>query len=226
VPDLYTYELVEAMSRPGSPICRVIADTEQADILSIFREGRLDPDFRRRFFATGGFCRLHAWMLEGVARSEATGAPVADLYGALVVQDLETATDATAKDDRRFARRRAGLRPVGPCIACERVEDSLVRKADFLAAALEDETIRELYRRSDGLCYLHLLPTLEAADPGSGRFLLEDWRSRLERVDGLLREYQRKRDYRYADEPRGEEQRSWTEAVARYVGRRVSLDSH
>jgi hypothetical protein len=30
------------------------------------------------------------------------------------------------------------------------------------------------------------------------------------------------RDYRYAAEPRGDEQRSWTEVIRRYVGERFT----
>jgi hypothetical protein len=45
----------------------------------------------------------------------------------------------------------------------------------------------------------------------------------LERLAALrdgLAEYHRKRDYRYADEPKGAEQSSWTDVIRRYVGDR------
>jgi hypothetical protein len=54
--------------------------------------------------------------------------------------------------------------------------------------------------------------------PDTVRFLLGDWRGRLAEVREQLTEYDRKRDYRYSDEPKGVEQRARTEVIRRYVG--------
>ena len=56
------------------------------------------------------------------------------------------------------------------------------------------------------------------AVPGAARFLLSDRRRRLERLALGLAEYDRKRDHRYAREPKGDEQRSITDVVRLYAG--------
>jgi len=55
-------------------------------------------------------------------------------------------------------------------------------------------------------------------DEEIARLLLDDWRERLAHVREQLAEFDRKRDYRYAAEPKGEEQGSWTEVIRRYLG--------
>jgi hypothetical protein len=49
-------------------------------------------------------------------------------------------------------------------------------------------------------------------------FLLTDGRRRLEALRAELAEFDRKRDHRHRDEPRGHEQLAPTEAIRRYVG--------
>ena len=81
--------------------------------------------------------------------------------------------------------------------------------------------MRPHYQSSDGLCFGHFLRALEHAlgtDEEIARLLLDDWRERLAHVREQLAEFDRKRDYRYAAEPKGEEQGSWTEVIRRYVG--------
>jgi hypothetical protein len=82
--------------------------------------------------------------------------------------------------------------------------------------------VRPLYESSEGLCFGHLARAVEHAldsdEEDIARLLLDDCRERLVRVRDQLAEFDRKRDHRYAAEPKGEEQRSWTEVIRRYVG--------
>jgi hypothetical protein len=144
---------------------------------------------------------------------------------------ISTATSAThdlrwlATIRRGLERRRsrtASLRRRARCPACVFRAEALERKAHFLVEALSEEQIRETYRRSDGLCFPHFACTLEEASAAgstqTARLLLDDWRARLEGLRAGLAEFDRKRDYSHAAEPKGAEQRSWTEVVRRYVG--------
>lgn len=205
------------MRRPGCPLCRALADAERAWIASFVREGRFAPRARARFFEAGGFCRRHAWMVHRRAAELGTGAAVADLYGNVARRDLAILGDLL-RDGRRGRGRRWSLARGDTCLACEHAEQSLERKAAFLAESLREGPVRELYAASDGLCFAHLQAAVEAADDEAARLLLEDWRGRLTKLERLLDEYDRRRDHRYANEPKGDEQGSWTDVIDRYVG--------
>jgi hypothetical protein len=225
VTDIFGYDLVRALGRRGCALCLAVDADDERWMVSFWREGRRDANARRRFFEAGGFCRRHAWNLHRVAAAAGSGAAIADLYGRLLSDDLNRLASLHGSLDRRrpktldLGRRRR-------CPACSFREEALERKAHFLVEALDDEEIRRALRSSDGLCFPHFARALEAALAAgrreTGAFLLDDWRERLARLRSELAEYDRKRDHRYASEPKGLEQRSWTEVVRRYVGDEVT----
>lgn len=214
--DFLAYDLVEAFALRGCPICRTVADDEDRWLASFWREGRSGRDARLAFYAGAGFCRRHAWLLHrSVGKA---GAPIADLYGALAERDLDRLGRTT--DSRRKGR--LGIGPAAACSACTAAADTLSRKTYFLLELLRTDAGREAYRASDGLCRPHLAGAVDQArdEPGLVPFLLDDWRRRLARVRALLADYDRKRDVRHADEPKGDEQDSWTEIIRMYAGER------
>ena len=214
MPDFLAYDLAEAFRLTGCALCRTVAADEQRWMESFWREGRSGRDARLAFYEAGGFCRRHAWLLQ---RSVAgAGAAIADVYGALANRDLQWLERIVSRQ-----RRNVQLERRARCPACIAADDALARKAYFLIELLRNGTARDLYRASDGLCFVHLARTLEEAPTEDGdvvSFLLRDWRERLADVRGLLEDFDRKRDVRYADEPKGTEQDSWTEIIRRYVG--------
>ncbi|MBI3978886.1 MAG: hypothetical protein HY331_11935 [Chloroflexi bacterium] len=69
------------------------------------------------------------------------------------------------------------------------------------------------------ICLPHLLRVLAALPQGRVPDRpMAAWRTQLEQLAWGLREYIRKHDYRYRDEPRGDEQTSWLRAVALVAG--------
>ena len=140
--------------------------------------------------------------------------PIADIYGQLVEQDLERLRHARTAGPEALAR-------TGVCPACTAADAALDRKADFFVDALKDAGVRSSYTDSDGFCGAHLTAALAAAreaEPRVGSFLLADRRRRLEQLAHELAEYDRKRDHRYAHEPKGAEQRSITDVIRLYGG--------
>jgi hypothetical protein len=212
--DFFAFDIVEALAQPGCALCRVLAEFEEREMATFAREGRRVPEARSRFHRSGGFCRHHAWLLHRIAVASGKGMPIADIYGQLVEQDLERLRHVRKAGPEALAR-------TGACPACAAADAALDRKADFFVDALKDAGVRSSYAESDGLCGAHLSAVLAAAheaDPGVGGFLLADRRSRLERLAHDLSEYDRKRDHRYAHEPKGAEQRSITDVVRLYAG--------
>lgn len=221
MPDIFGYDIVEALRRSGCPLCRVDAIDDRRWMSSFWREGKQDPGTRRRFYAAGGFCREHGWLLHRLVAAEAAGAAIADVYGSLAERDIVWLDQLRANLDRGKRRRQVPLGRSGRCPACVAHEAGGERKVHFFVELLAEPEVRPHYQSSDGLCFGHFLRALEHAletDEEIARLLLDDWRERLAHVREQLAEFDRKRDYRYAAEPKGEEQGSWTEVIRRYVG--------
>jgi hypothetical protein len=221
LPDIFSYDLVRALGLDGCALCRALDADDNRWMGSFWREGKQDRQARRRFFEAGGFCREHAWLLHRLVAKEGSGAAIADLYGQLAVYDLRLLENIRASLERRRQRTPA-LRRRRRCPACAYRVEALERKAHFLVEALSEEQVREASLRSEGLCFPHFVRTVEDALATGERltacFLLDEWRERLAELHSELSEFDRKRDYRYASEPKGAEQRSWTEVIRRYVG--------
>jgi len=217
-----------AMSQRGCPLCRTVAIDNRRLVDSFWREGRLDAAARRRFLAAGGFCREHAWLLHRLVAAQGAGAAIADLYGGLADRDLAWLEETKALLRTRRGRKGVRLRRRGRCPACRARDEASERKLIFFADALDEEEARDRYRGSDGVCFTHLSGAVSAALERGRRataaFLIADWSARLAALRTDLAEFDRKRDYRYADEPKGDEQRSWTEVIRRYVGEDFAPD--
>jgi hypothetical protein len=226
--DFFASDIVDAFARDGCPLCRSLEQAEVTLMESFVREGRKAREARSSFFDAGGFCRRHAWLFHRLAESKGSGVPIADVYSRLLQHDLELIRELEAdiSTGARGRRRRARLRRHASCPACEWRKASIDRKVAFMVDALRSRDARARYRASEGPCYPHLVAAVEQAletDQEVAQFLLSDFRTRLERLAHQLAEFDRKRDHRYANEPRGAEQDSWTEVVRRYVGENSSL---
>ena len=208
MPNAANEHMAKALERRGCAICSALVDDEARWMEAYWREAMFDDLARARFFDAGGFCRRHAWVLHRQAKAEGYGAAVSFLYGNLARLD----SAVLAKGKARLLRRKAR------CRACIVMDEAAGRKAAFLGQVLEEEPLRERYAAGDGLCYEHLTLAAEKAGKPVAAFLLADWRARLDVLRAGLAEYDRKRDYRFAEETKGDEQHSWTDVIRRYVG--------
>jgi hypothetical protein len=221
VPDISNLDLAAALSRRGCPVCRVLAADEERYVATFAREGRFAARARARFFAAGGYCRRHAELLVANAARAQTGMAIVDLYGRLARYDRMRLAALRTSWGGRFRRRVRVLPRSRWCPACVDAEQRLDRKSAFLVDLLAEDGAWSAYAASDGLCLAHLIPVAEAAQRVDTRIadrLLEDWCHRVRDLELELAEYDRKRDYRYAHEPKGEEQDSWRRIIRRYVG--------
>jgi len=223
--DVANFEILAAIREPGCALCRVEALAERRLMQGFLREGRYNPATRETFMRSGGFCHRHAWQLHHEAEEGATGAGIADIYGQLIGRDvarLDTASQRLAtRRGRRHVRR--SFRRQARCQLCVALARARQSHGYFLGQLLGDEGAREAFAAGDGSCSVHLEIAVHQALRADGRgeaaaFLIDDALGRLESLGDQLAEYNRKRDYRYAVEHRGEEQRSWTKVIRRYVG--------
>jgi hypothetical protein len=219
--DIFTDDLAEALRLGGCVLCRVTAADERRWMETFWREGRNSQEGRQRFYDGGGFCRRHAWLLHDVCVAEGSGAAIASVYGALAQRDLELLDGTVTLVDRRRGRRSATLARNVQCSACLAATQELERRCYFLVQLLRARGAKGRYSRSDGLCFDHLASVVDVAlgeDHDVALFLIRDWRRRLAAVQGSLAEFDRKRDHRYAHEPKGPEQDSWTDVIRLYAG--------
>lgn len=131
---------------------------------------------------------------------------------------------------RRKAQKARGFGVGGLCPVCRIRVQSEDIFAFGLLQNLSSTEFRERYQASEGLCVPHLaqvlsnsgseeIPTGEEETSGDVLDVLLDMeRGKIAGLLDELREYVRKHDYRFAHEPKGNEQTSWIRAVRKAVG--------
>jgi hypothetical protein len=218
--DIFSDDIIEAFRGSGCPLCVVVAEAVRRWIDSFWREGVRAPAAVQAFREGGGFCERHCAVLVDVAAIPRGPIAIANVYAGLVEHDLDRLAQLAAQLQGSRARRARLERDAG-CPACAAEADALERKTAFFVATLRGSAARERYASSDGLCYAHLATAFAHArdhELDVARFLVENWRERLLEARRQLAEFDRKRDHRYAAEPRGPEQSAWTDAMRLYTG--------
>ncbi len=114
----------------------------------------------------------------------------------------------------------AALEPQAPCPACEYTVKREKDLADAFARGLTHGEFREAYRKHEvGLCLPHFRRVLRLlASDALVRVLVQAQRARMERTVAELAEVVRKYDYRYSDEPRGDEFKAPARSVEQAAG--------
>ena len=211
--DFYIADFVDLLGRPGCPLCGAEKLDEDRWVRAFLRDGHRDPGVRRRFLASGGLCHAHTRLVWLVCQGDERGtSAIAALYRLLVEHDLHALS--------RRGTRKGSKRPhKQPCEACEaRLRDG-ERKVYFFCQALADPGLRRSYsRHPDGLCARHTTAVLAEAAGSLRPFLLRDRSLRLSSLQRRLSEFDRKRDYRFRGEPRGDEQQAPHDALLHYGG--------
>lgn len=195
-PKSITYhELMEALEERGCAICRRAEESVEGAIAAILHEQVNDAGFRERLLGSRGFCREHAWRV--VHQHDILGTAI--LHRALL-----------ASSGSRTA----------PCPLCESREVAERIASETLVAHLDDERVLERLRRSDGLCNEHYERAMTSSR--RSRRLAGAQRAAREALIGQLDELIRKQDYRFQEEPLGEEANVWLRAVAAVSGLELS----
>ncbi len=217
--DLFGFDLEDGLASGHCPICFAMARHTRRWLDALWKEGRRDPETRKRFYASGGFCPRHAWLLDELVGE--SGAPIADLYGRLAERDLARLNDEIGGKKRR--RRLADLlRREASCSVCTEEAEAVPRKSVFLLELLATERGRGRYERSAGVCVRHLVDVLDAAEEigADSRYVLEDAQRRLAELRRRVADYDRRRDYRRAHERHESDRHACTEMIEHYVGAR------
>lgn len=201
---------IDACSESGCPICRVEHDAVLRYISGLLYEQVNDFNMRERLRASLGFCRQHAHLTVDELPGNALGI-------ALIYQDMLKVT-MHHLDDRKGVPA-----PVRKCPACEQRDLNMMRTLSELSKNLQDESMVEAIKRSDGLCIFHLRHAFRHTRVPEKRALLISLQ--LEAMGQLradLAEFIRKNDYRFSKETFGSEKDAWKRAVSMVSGSRIS----
>lgn len=224
-----------ACEREGCPVCTLVSESVQRYMDTWQYEGFSDVEHRHLLIQSRGFCPLHTWQL---AQWEAT-TQLAVVYREVltaILDDLNRDTQLLAtvssgevrhetawkKLWKRKGRRRKAVSPAYErCPICRIRATAEERFSGILLEQLHSQEMRVLLCESTGLCLQHFAQACrraESSDPVILHALLECQRTCVQRVLEDVRESIRKHDYRFADEPRGNEMTSWRRAAKLCAG--------
>jgi hypothetical protein len=217
--------LSKAFALGGCAICNAVRGAERKGIHSFLYEGMMFPVVRQKFLDGGGFCFRHFWMAKEIEdESWATGG-----FGmAILCEDLLRLADegiadvaATERNSRSALLKRREVRPFVPghdCMFCQDNRD----KERFLAEVLEELIDEHEFANAlahHGLCIRHGQLALAIwKDQGKREKLFGQLKARTSELAADLREFIRKHDYQYRDEPAGREHDSVLRAIRSFVG--------
>jgi hypothetical protein len=212
------FELRDALASGGCAVCRVAQRAAFHYLDTLNYEGVNDPGLRQGLLEANGLCFRHAWEWTRM-RGSALGVAIVyrniikDIHEAL--SDQGPAREAGRSGEIRLAEQLQGR---ASCPACTREQAAATAAADLLLQHLDDPEIRRLGDAASALCLLHFRLILSKARAGQAIHLIEQQSTAFEKLLGELDEFIRKNDYRFANEPLGEERDSWTRAVAAMIG--------
>lgn len=227
VPHSSTYfDLLDACREDGCPICRLALAAVRHYLDSMNYDSVNDPGFQQLTEAADGFCNQHAaqWLqqanvlgtamiykrvLERLTPALQELAPVhhnGTLLGGLLNHDA--GEDGVAP-----------LEPAGACPACLLLADVERLALTTLISSLGETELHDAYLGSAGLCWPHLIIALARTSDAATFVTLRDHALGVQRrLIGQLGEVIRKHDYRFRDEPLGEERGSVQRAVRHVAG--------
>jgi len=218
--DTSYFDLIEASSESGCPVCRISLELARHYVDSILYEYVNDPGVRAEFRQARGYCTEHAWLMpEGHGRG---------LGIAIIQRDVvETVLDLTqVLPDGRNARQigQELLKRLRPTVECPVCAHRRAMEDIALHALLENIATPDLSAaldRSSGLCLVHFSRALELVDEAQALSQLVALEQRkLSELRDDLAEFIRKNDYRFRDEGFGKEGDSWRRAIGIVSGER------
>jgi hypothetical protein len=231
------YDLRDALALSGCPVCRLKAKATDRYLDSLLWENVNDPGVRTSIRRARGFCNQHAWEL---TRHDAASLGVVILTRDVLQSVLEVMENAQFQAPPVLSLRRTQeafspdqptvatadlvgkLAPQAACPACVEADKM---ESIYLNALVEnlmgDDGLLADYQASDGLCLPHFRQALtRVRDEQVYDALMNAQQALWERLVGHLSEIIRKSDYRFKDEPRGEESGAWLRATSAISGNR------
>lgn len=201
-------------------ICRVVGRDVARHIDALFYENVNDAPTRDTIRRAGGFCRYHAGAI--IRQGDALGTAI--ILRDVLTAQLRSIGEAPAPAPGGLLKFAQVFKDEGedtwqkeikcrPCPICDAERDITATVIAGLLRALRDAEFAALFTGSARLCVGHYNLTMARADTDRRSQVREVMIRTLRDITGRLAELARKHDYRFADEPQGEEMRSWRTAL-------------
>jgi hypothetical protein len=234
--------LLEALKKPGCPVCRLFRQGSERALESFLWENVNEPDVRQGILNSYGFCPPHTRVM--VAREVFTSSVplgtniIYEHLGRVVAGELKALKPGSAMgavsgwtaDLRRLlhklglSKSAAGpLQLRGLCPACEAGNNAANNSLHVLCDELQKNgDVSAAYTDSSGLCFTHLRSAIElhaARFPKSVNLLIDDAVVRLESQSKHMKEYIRKNNWSYRDEKVTEDEDfAWRRTLTFFTG--------
>jgi hypothetical protein len=231
------FDLRDVLAQPGCPVCRLRARDTERFLESLLWEQVNDPDTRQQIRQARGFCPEHTRQLAGRQASLGIAILTQDVLHSLldVLEDtrwqaaprlsLKRALEALDRSRPTVgaAELVARLAPQRSCLVCQQANTMETIYLDtLLDRLLEEGGLLPAFQASDGLCLPHLrLILARGRDRAVCEALVSAQAASWKRLDADLIEFIRKNDYRFREEPWGQERDAWRRAAAALGGSRA-----
>ncbi len=201
----------------------------------LFHEFVTDPTTRAWLQAANGFCNRHAWL---AVRMRDTGSGLATIYETILEaimkrfqkhQPVLAASGKTESFISKLLRNERSetarlLEQEQECQICVRAAEAENPYLNELLRWFDEDEMRAAFDSSFGLCLPHLdLLIARYPEHENLPILVEAEKDKCEMLLAELKGYLRKLDYRYSNEPRGNEQYSWRRVVELVAGKPTGI---
>jgi len=222
-------DLIDSFKLPGCPLCNRIKELSWGFLDSLFYEYVNDVGTRVKLIRAKGFCSWHAWMSTEIRNSDSG---ITIIYNHLL--DIEIADLSKWAKARGYegVRRKLKLRKNrGPllsswrekasCPVCINVKDHERWNGGMLLDFIDEEEFYQEFEKSSGICINHLIYIIQTFEKHPNLLLLvETQLKKYQTLSEELGELDRKRDYRFSNEPKGLEVDSWKRVIKQFTGER------
>lgn len=225
---LYSADLKEALKKEGCAICRLCADDLPRYYFWLLEQDYYTSLTLDRLKRAGGFCPPHAWELAELKQPFVAGVMYQWLTKECGIK-LQALLDEAQKNqtikrifsfkkERSLRRHKEYLKSSDKCPTCHHLAYIAESRLRMLIKLLKTEEMRSLLSSSSGLCWSHFQMAISLARRDTLQFLAKDQLIRLESLCWSFGEYFRKVEYRFSNEPKGEEQKAWSRAIELFAG--------
>jgi hypothetical protein len=230
--------ICRAIKQEGCPVCRLCSAGLESGWFWFFSESYAEGSGVNKYIDHWGFCNEHTKMIAKIGPKWQKSV----IYSWIISSHLPNLerlqrTHLKFVQARNAIARRAARRsvdkvvleivPTGDCLFCESSLHAAQRHIAELLEALNDVEIRRLYENSDGLCMRHFFEAIGNLDSRHSAHLIgiiEKQIRDLRHLRDNFEEFFRKEDYRYSDEPKGDEQTTWIRSMSKFLGRNAHSD--
>jgi hypothetical protein len=213
------FVFLEALEKPGCPICRLVLEDSRGYLDSLMYERILDVPTRLELMDSCGFCSWHTWQIPALPAicSPTVGFSIcaSDL---LKKFDLLTRASIENKHKKRFWNRplkklsqklfsRMKAKACPACVYVAQGESYYLRE---LTEFIQEDQFLSAYQRSEGICLRHFF-SLEQSFANHPNFpaLLNLQLNTVQSLRKTIDEFIRKQDHRFRDQITSSEAKVW-----------------